>query len=68
MIFELDSIEQLQNLNLPLHYSTDRALVERDGKLFLFVRGYEETSFGWNLKLFFYKIFRRAKVCRNFDC
>lgn len=68
MIFELDSIEQLQDLNLPLHYSTDRALVERDGKLFLFVRGYEETSFVWNLKLFFHKIFRRAKVCRNFDC
>lgn len=67
MIFELDSIEQLQDLNLPLYYSTDRALVERDGKLFLFVRGYEETSFVWNLKLLYYKIFLRAKILRNLD-
>lgn len=67
MIVEVDSPERLRELDLPLHCSTDRALVKKDGKFFLFVRNYEETSFAWNLKLLRYKIFLRAKIFRDLD-
>lgn len=67
MIVEIESPERLRELDMPLHYSTDRALVEQGGKSFLFIRSYEETSFVWNLKLLYYKIFLRAKILRDFD-
>lgn len=67
MIVEVDSPERLRELDLPLHCSTDRAFVEQGGKSFLLVRRYEETSFAWNLKLLYYKIFLRAKILRDFD-